>query len=1124
MVKLNITPNKISEKLSQNSEMLSTIYDMNPDAIALTRMSDGEIINCNQEYLNQIGYSLDDVIGHTSLELNLFNSEQRRAYVDEINKKGHTTNFEIHLKRKDDVFIDVLYSAKVVIFNGEKILLNIGKDVTKLKLADKKIEYQAYLLSQVNDAVFGLDTNFTINFWNKGAEKIYGYTETEALGNNSVELMHPKYNPGEREKIIEDLELYGNSKTIITTKHKNGTDIIVEQNSSRIVDDAGLTTGYVVVYRDITENKKAEYILKESENKFRTFFENIMDAVLLTIPDGTILAANPAAEVLFGYSEEEICKIGKNGLIDVEDPNLKILIQKRKIEGKAKGEITCIKKDGTKFPGEMSTSVYEDGNGNKRTSIVIRDITERKHTEEVKKKLLDNKQLFTEELQTSNEELQQQGNELLRLNKNINDILESIQDNFYVINREWDYVYVNRKAASAVDLEPKDFIGKNLWKMFPKYIGTADGENFRNSMDNREISRFETYSKYDNIWYEVNVYPSTEGITILGTDITERKSIEAEKQKLLENKLKLTEELQTSNEELQCITEELRTSNEELQLQRNTLLELNETIHESREKFFKAFHANPGAMTISDRDEFVDVNESYSKLTGYSKNELIGHTSSELNIISTNQRKQFLNETLENGSIRGMEFDVLTKSGEKRVVVSDAESIMIEGKKKIIAFNYDITDTKRNEEKLRKTLKEYDQLNRTLVALRNSSYAMMHATDEKSYMEDICRIIVDDCGHSMVWIGFTEDEGKKVIPVAYSGFEENYLDTLNITWDETENGQGPTGTAIRTGKPSICKNMQIDPKFRPWREEAIKRGYASSIVLPIFLKNQVISALTIYSTETNPFSDDEIKLLQELADDISFGLTALRLRIAHTEAEKALQESLLEVQRSNAELEQFAYITSHDLREPLRMITSFLQLLERRYQDQLDADANEFIGYAVGGAKRLDTMIQDILVYSKISNKKRDFSHVNINNVLEQTYLNLKTSIDENNAEITYNKLPSLTIDEQLMVQLFQNLISNAIKYRGEEYPKIQISAKKEDQQWLFSVKDNGIGISEKHLDKIFTIFQRLHTHEEYEGTGIGLAIAQKIIHQHGGQIWAESLPGNGSTFYFTMPTDYKNL
>ena len=426
-----------------------------------------------------------------------------------------------------------------------------------------------------------------------------------------------------------------------------------------------------------------------------------------------------------------------------------------------------------------------------------------------------------------------------------------------------------------------------------------------------------------------------------------------------------------------------------------------------------------------------------------------------------------------------------------------------------------------SNENLRKVLKNYDQLNHTLLALRDSSFAMMHASDEDFYLDEVCRIIIEDCGHSMVWIGFTDEESKKVFPVAYSGFEEDYLRTLNVTCDDTEHGQGPTGTAIRTGKPSICENMQIDPKFKPWREEAIKRGYASSIVIPIFLNDQVTGALTIYSTETNPYSEEEIKLLQELADDISFGLTALRLRIAHSEAEEALKESLLDVQRSNAELEQFAYITSHDLREPLRMITSFLQLLEKRYQDQLDEDANEFIGYAVDGAKRLDAMIQDILIYSKIANKERKLTYVNINNILEQTYLNLKTSIDENDAQITIDNLPTLKVDEQLMVQLFQNLISNAIKYRGDESPKIRISAKIKGNEWLFSVKDNGIGISGKHLEKIFTIFQRLHTHEEYEGTGIGLAIVQKIVHQHNGEIWAESELGKGTTFYFTIP--FKN-
>jgi light-regulated signal transduction histidine kinase (bacteriophytochrome) len=312
--------------------------------------------------------------------------------------------------------------------------------------------------------------------------------------------------------------------------------------------------------------------------------------------------------------------------------------------------------------------------------------------------------------------------------------------------------------------------------------------------------------------------------------------------------------------------------------------------------------------------------------------------------------------------------------------------------------------------------------------------------------------------------------------------------------------------------------MLTDPKFKPWREEALKRGYASSMVLPIISVNQIIGVLNIYSRETNPFSHEEKKLLKELVEDISFGITSLRLREAHEKAERALRESMIDIERSNAELEQFAYVTSYDLREPLRMITSFLQLLERRYKDQLDEDANEFIGFAVDGAKRLDAMINDILVYSRVAKKERILTPVNLNVVLEQAYLNLKAAIEETEAELTHDPLPTLLLDEQLMIQLFQNLIGNAIKYRSEKTPQIHISAKKDLDQYVFTVQDNGIGISPQHLERIFTIFKRLHTKQEYEGTGIGLSIAQKIVQQHGGKIWAESKPGEGSIFYFSIP------
>lgn len=225
-----------------------------------------------------------------------------------------------------------------------------------------------------------------------------------------------------------------------------------------------------------------------------------------------------------------------------------------------------------------------------------------------------------------------------------------------------------------------------------------------------------------------------------------------------------------------------------------------------------------------------------------------------------------------------------------------------------------------------------------------------------------------------------------------------------------------------------------------------------------------------------------------------------------------------ELSNSNADLKQFAYVASHDLREPLRMITSFLQLLEQRYKDHLDQDAIEFIGFAVNGARRLDKMIMDLLEYSSVANKEMMFEDVDLEEVLYHVNTNLKVLIDENKATITFDSLPTVKGDAYQMILLFQNLISNSIKYRREDAPKINIIADKEADRYVFSVKDNGMGIDSNYLEGIFNIFKRLHTHEEYEGTGIGLAIAQRIVHQHDGKIWAESELGEGTTFYFILP------
>jgi light-regulated signal transduction histidine kinase (bacteriophytochrome) len=217
-------------------------------------------------------------------------------------------------------------------------------------------------------------------------------------------------------------------------------------------------------------------------------------------------------------------------------------------------------------------------------------------------------------------------------------------------------------------------------------------------------------------------------------------------------------------------------------------------------------------------------------------------------------------------------------------------------------------------------------------------------------------------------------------------------------------------------------------------------------------------------------------------------------------------------------LEQFAYVASHDLQEPLRMISSFLQLLQMRYSGQLDSDADEFINFAVEGAKRMQNLIQDLLAYSRVTTKGNEFKDIKMEEALEQALVNLKMSIEENNANITHDPLPIITADYSQMIQLLQNLIGNSIKYRSDKIPEIHISAQEKDNDWIFSVEDNGIGIDPQYSDQVFQIFKRLHTNEEYKGTGIGLAITKRIIERHSGRIWVESELGKGSKFYFTIP------
>ena len=288
----------------------------------------------------------------------------------------------------------------------------------------------------------------------------------------------------------------------------------------------------------------------------------------------------------------------------------------------------------------------------------------------------------------------------------------------------------------------------------------------------------------------------------------------------------------------------------------------------------------------------------------------------------------------------------------------------------------------------------------------------------------------------------------------------------------------------------------------------------------VLLQEEISSRLAVEKTldKKNQILQQEISNRRAVEKTLQEQNLLLQQEISNRQrAESALLKSNQELARSNAELEQFAYVASHDLQAPLATIASYAQLLEKRYKDQLDSQASKFIGNIVHGCTRMQTLIDDLLEYSRVSRSQKPFQIIDCNHAIQQAIANLQGAIRDNQAVVTYTELPAVMGDISQLVQLFQNLVSNAIKYRQDESPTVYINAYKQENNWLFSVSDNGIGIASQHQKRIFQIFQRLHTQREYSGTGIGLAICQKIVERHDGCIWVESEPGQGSTFHFTL-------
>jgi PAS domain S-box-containing protein len=493
---------------------------------------------------------------------------------------------------------------------------------------------------------------------------------------------------------------------------------------------------------------------------------------------------------------------------------------------------------------------------------------------------------------------------------------------------------------------------------------------------------------------------------------------------------------------------------------------------------------NTGIAVLDQAGNFIFVNEKYCDIYGFERDALIGN--SFLVIIPEKEHALYL---AEHGSISGL---AEKTSGERRLKRGDGSTIDIQytteniftaqGERNMIVTVYDISNVisiqqelSQNESKFRSMIED------TAAKSEETRKLIMNAALDAV-------ICIDSHGDITFWnpqaekiFGWKQDEvlGRKlssiIIPEVYRERHDRGMDHYLKT------GDGP------------ALNVLLDLT-------AIKR---SGEEFPI--------ELTVLPIK----QDDSDMLFCAFIRDITERKkheTALR------DLNEQMSRNIEQLANSNIELEQFAYIASHDMQEPLRMVTSFLTQLDKKYHEQLDDKGKQYLHFAVDGATRMRKIILDLLEYSKVGKTEIKVERININDVVGDIVAVNKTAIDECNATVSIGELPVISAQRTSMQQLFHNLISNALKYHRENAaPEIGIAATEKDGFWEFSISDNGIGINDRYAEKIFVIFQRLHNREEYSGTGIGLAICKKIVEAHGGRIWVESVEGEGSTFYFTI-------
>lgn len=727
------------------------------------------------------------------------------------------------------------------------------------------------------------------------------------------------------------------------------------------------------------------------------------------------------------------------------------------------------------------------------------------------------------------------------------------------------FTFENEAAAKMNGTRPNEVIGHGLLELFPGHKHTQFFQAYKEVYETKRTVEFIDHYKgetfKDDIWFRVLAVPTSEGIAINAQDITEQKKSE---KALMQGRVKLIEAqriahigsytLYYDNNTVEYSEELFRIFGWDPLTKNVTYDDIMKSIHPDDYEFVSRTIKNSIEQKSSIEFDYRivtpdgEVKYLHTRRDPVFNDEgkLIGAFGTSMDITQRKLQELKLEEVL--NKIQGSESRLL--EAQRLAHVGSWELDLITGKREWTeeTFNIFEFDLEQGAPPMDKVIKSFHPEDRPWVTekimeglnknIPVSFEARLLLPENKiKYVKYIARPVYNESGRLIKRVGAVAD-------ITELKFQQVKLEETLEQLQRSEAQLLEAQKLARLGNYSIDfknggKMQWSDEMYNIWEldkskplppvDEVWKRVHPDDLEeLNRMLYNQLPGGEKVETDFRILFPEGRVKFVH-LITRVIFDENGTLLRREGIEmditerkmAQLELERTLEKLERSNKELEQFAYIASHDLQEPLRMVASYMGLLEKKYGPELDEKAKEFIEYAVDGARRMSGLINDLLTYSRITTRAREFTEVDLNKTFSDVTHDLQILIQEKDARIYSSKLPVIKADPVQMHQLLQNIIGNAIKFHGERTPVVNISAERKKIGWLFSIRDNGIGIDPESFERIFQVFQRLHEMGKYPGTGIGLAICQKIVERHGGRIWVESKAGEGTTFHFTIPEHF---